>query len=789
MRQLKYVIRYLLKGRGSNSIKIISLTLGLTVGLVLFSQIAFEMSYDSFYPGAERIYQIRRASLNDTIRKAGEPIIYAPVPGGMMRDIQGVECATVLYTDYEDAVLLNGNVKFTERLLKTDEHFTELFGFRIISGDPAKMALPHHVFLSRSTAERMFGKADPVGEMLLYVEWNHEKKPVTVAGVFEDIPENSSFDPSVLLSIESMFSGAGREMWWLGNDSYYGYVKLAPGVRPEEVEAQVPRMLNNYYDVKAEAAKGRPVTYILTPIRTLHQGEAEVKRLLIILTLLATSLLIVSAMNYVLISISSLVKRSRQVGVYKTCGASNGNIFSQFMWETVVLIGIALVLSVFLIFLFRGTIEGLIQTSVGALFSPSNLWVSGVLVVVLIVIAGVIPARIFSSVPVTQVFRAASVNKRYWKNILLFVQFTAIAWMICVLVVVVRQYHLLINKDLGYTIENIVYAKLSGVSKDRMKLIKTEFSRIPSVLKAATSTNIPLHGMNGDKAYDPETRQKIFLYKLMGADEDFFETFGMKFVSGHTFDVNGFDIRDVVVNETFAKWFEASGFPLDKLFGVGMNEETYHQIVGVVKDFQLANLYHEMLPVMICPISASQEIWWGNRTYLILRVDKPSQALLKELNAKLFSLTEDDNLEFRSFKSEWVNEYKSALLLRNSIIIASIIMLLITLLGLIGYVEDEILRRRKEIAIRKINGATVKDILFVIAKDFAFIVLPALVLGSIGAHFFSVKWLQQFVARISPGFPLFFSVCFLLLLLQVVCICLRSWKVANENPVKSIKTE
>lgn len=789
MKRLKYVVRYLLRGRGSNLIKIISLTLGLTVGLVLFSQIAFEMSYDSFYPGAERIYQIRRANLNDTIRKAGEPIIYAPVPGGMMRDIKGVECATVLHTDYEEAAFLKENTKFNERMLRADEHFTELFGFRTIAGDPSKMALPHHVFLSRSTAGRMFGKDDPVGELLTYIAWNHEKKPVTVAGVFEDIPENSTFDPHILMSIESMFSGAGREMWWLGNDSYYGYVKLAPGIRPEEVEAQVPAMLNNYYDVKAAAADGRAVTYILTPIRTLHQGEAEVKRLLIILTLLATSLLIVSAMNYVLISVSSLVKRSKQVGVYKTCGASNSHIFSQFMLETVLLIGISLVLSVFLIFLFRGTIEELIQTSVGALFSPWNLWVSVALVVVLIGVAGVIPARIFSSVPVTQVFRSASVNKRYWKNILLFVQFTAISWIICVLVVVVRQYHLLTHKDLGYTIGNVVHAKLSGVSKDQMKVIKTEFARIPYVLKAATCTNIPLHGMNGDRVYDPETREKLFLYKLMGADQDFFETFGMKFVSGHTFDVDGFDIRDVVVNETFAKKLEAFHFPLDKPFGVEMNEKGYHQIVGILKDFQLDNLYSETLPVMICPIDVSQEIWWSTRTYLVLRVEKLSQELIKELNTQLISLTQDDNLEFVSFKSEWVNEYKSALLLRNSIIIASVIMLLITLLGLIGYVEDEILRRRKEIAIRKITGATVQDILFVIAKDFAFIVLPAMILGACGAYLFAIGWLQQFVARISLGFPLFFSACFVLLLLLVVCICLRSWRVANENPVESVKTE
>lgn len=508
MKQLNYVVRYLWKGRGNSLIKVISLTLGLVVGLVLYSQIAFEMSYENFYPGKDRIYRLRRICLSEEGRETySGPIIYAPMPEAMMSDIKGVECATLTDSSIEEITYQRDDKKYEEKTLKVDEHFLDLFQLEVLSGDARKMALPNQVFLSHSTAKRLFGNQNPVGELLLFIQYGYKNIPITVAGVYKDLPANTEFDFDVLMSIQTFFADWGGKPGWLENDSYVGYVRLQPDMKPEEVEARIPAMLNNYYDVKAYQAKGLDFEYYLDPITLIHKSNPDVKKLSLILGILAFSLLFVSAMNYVLISISSLVKRSRLVGVYKTCGASNGNIFMQFMLETVVLILISLLFSVFIIFLFRGTIEELVRMPVTVVFSVHNLWVIGALVAFLILIAGVVPAQIFSAIPASQAFRAGSVNKRYWKNVLLFVQFASVACVCSFLFIIVRQYDMMVNRDWGYSIENVLYVRLNGVSGDQLNLIKTEFERLPAVTHVSMATNIPLYDMNGDAVSDPETKK------------------------------------------------------------------------------------------------------------------------------------------------------------------------------------------------------------------------------------------------------------------------------------------
>lgn len=786
MQQMKYVIRYLVKERGSSLIRVVSLTLGLVVGLVLYSQVAFDLSCDNFYPDKDRLYRIQRISLSENGQPSEDALLYTPFPKAMMDDVKGVESATLTASATEEAILLVGDKKYTERMLNVDEHFLDVFPWKILSGDYAKLALPYQAFISQSAAKRMFGDTNPVGELIVYNQFGYKKVSITVAGVFEDIPKNSSFKQDVLLSIQTIFAEWKRQPGWLENDNYMGYVKLQPGVQPEVVDAQIPDMLNRCVDAQLLKDRGNNYIFYLKAFTSLHTTDPAVKRLLLILSLLASSLLLVSVMNYVLISISSLVKRSRLIGVYKTCGASNRNIFMQFIQETVALILVSLLLSILMIGLFRGEIEELIHTPVVALFSVRNLWVAFALTAVLVVVAGVMPALLFSKVSAMQVFKSAAVNKRSWKNTLLFVQFTSVACICVLLSVIVRQYSMMVNKDPGYTVDNVLFVNLNGVPYDRVYLIKSEFECLSSVVKVSVSTDIPVYDMCGDGIIDPETGKGLFSYKLMAADKDFIETLQIRMLSGSSFKKDGNNPQHVLVNEMFIEKMQSVGFPADKMF---KNLDSEKWIVGVVQDFQLLNLYKETEPVMICPVDPLQRVWWGTKNYLIVRVPELTTQLYSELNDKLFALTDNNCLEFRSYKQVWEDEYTEARLFRNSVIAASIIMLIITMLGLIGYIEDEIHRRHKEIAIRKINGATVADILSVISRDFIYVVIPAIVTGVLLSYVFCTNWLRQFAIKIPLTFFSFAVTSFILLFILFACICIRSWKVANENPVHSIQIE
>lgn len=784
IKQFEYVFRYLLNGRGSSLVKIISLTLGLVVSLVLYTQIAFEFSYDSFYPDSERIYRIRHINQNGEKPSFEDVLVHTPMPGCIKSDIRGVEDACLSAPDVELKTFLSGDKQFVEKVLNVDSSFMDVFRLPVLSGDIRKMALPYQVFLSGSAAQRMFGDSDPVGETLTYMYNNSKKLSIVVAGVFEDFPENASFRADMLLSIQTLFAQYGGEPGWDRNQFYLGYVKLSPGITPKEVEAPIPAMLSNYYKVKEK--DGAESRYQLDPLTSLHKTNPDVRKRMIILGVLAFSLLFVSAMNYVLISISSLVKRSKLIGVYKTCGATNTNIFIQFMLETVILIAVSLVLSGFLIFALRVQIEDLIQTSMSALFSSHNLWVVGILFIVLLLIAGVIPARLFSATPATHVFSAIAINKRYWKNLLLFVQFLSITCMSCVLFVIIRQYDMMVNRDWGYQMDKLLYVRLSGVPNEQLSLIKSEFKSLSYVSDATLSSNIPMFGMNGDGISDPETKEQMFSYKLMGADKDFFNTFRIALQSGKCFEKDGDSEEDVIVNEAFAHMLETHQFPLDGYF---LNIDGKRRITGIVQDFRLTSLYDETMPLMITSVDPLKGYWLFGDYYLTVRLDNYSPGELDEMNKKLLALTQNEVLAFTAYKDTWRNAYDDARLFQNSVIASSVIMLLITLLGLIAYVEDEIFRRHKEIAIRKINGATIKNVLAVVSKDFSFVVIPAMIVGSLLSYVLAQEWLRQFSVQVSLPLLLFILTCVSLLGFLLGCIYLRSWSAANENPVNSIKVE
>lgn len=784
MRQLYFTIRHFLRGRENNLIKIISLTLGLVVALVLFTKVAFEMSYDSYFPDSERIYRIQRKIYTEDKVDNETERLYAPVARDLKTDIEGIEEATGMMLEISEGFLQYEDKWIKERILESETSFFDLFGIRLIYGERDLPDITSNLYLSESAAIRFFGKENAIGKILA-----KDSKIYTVAGVFEDMPV-SHLDFDVLLPMK-------KELGWHNPDCFAGYIKLLPGVSPEGIEARIKNILPKYMNVEAMAEKGEIQEYYLVPIEKIHAGSPDVKRLVIILGLLAFSLLFVAAMNYVLISVSSLAKRSKQVGIHKCNGASNEKIFQMFIYETAVIIFIALVVSVLLIFIFKGGIEGIIQTSLGSVFSVHNLWVTGVVLIGLLLLAGIIPAFIFSAVPVTHLFRAYSTDKRNWKRALLFVQFSGVAFIATLLLIIVKQYNLLLYNDLGYTTKNVVYTDhIQKLSRDQVERIKIEFERLPEVISASVTSNLPTDGMNGVIAVHTENKDISFSSRSMGVDADFLETLQVKLLTGNNVTGSSNNYTRAVVNEKFVEMMGWEGSPIGQTFiGRGLNEsDMATEVIGVVKDFKMHTLYKNELnghaaPLMIFPIEKSEENWLFGWNRVILRLHDMDEATLTKLNEKLQQITGRPNTCFAGYQSKIQSIYHETLLYRDAIIAASIILFIITLLGLIGFTDDEVSRRGKEIAIRKIFGATVKDVLITILKGIVFISVPAIGIGLMFSFVVGNDWLQQFAEKISLNTYLFTLSGLSVLSGILLCVTTRAWGVANENPVNYLKTD
>lgn len=786
MKQFYYILRNILNAKTNSLIKIISLTLGLSVAVVLFSKVAFEMSYDKFYPDADRLYRIQRV-----INKAGEsvydgPIINYPVPGAMKDDLHEVENAVIIENIME-TYLTKEDVLYKEKVAVADSNFFDIFGMALIEGDKTLLGVPNNLYLSQSAAKRIFGDASPVGQTLV-IKINQSSH--TIAGVFKDMPDNSHLDFDAVLSLKTFSKDWNIDAsWWVGRDRFFGYVKLRDGADPKEVEAKIPDMLNKYYDAESMLGQGFDFKYFLNPVRELHSGDDTLKRLIMILSLLAFALLCVSAMNYVLISISSLATRAKAIGMHKCNGASNQHIFSMFLVETAILVFISIILSFLLLFTFRGNIEGLLQNSFTGIFSVSNLWVTLAVILVLILLAGIIPGAIFSSVPITQIFRAKTANKRHWKQVLLFVQFAGIGFVISLLVIIVKQYDMLLNRDLGYTTENILVTQnTEGITSEQISVLRDKLKQYPQIASVSVSHYLPIFRANGEMIRNEGSNETLFSSRSIVATPEYLQTFGIELLTGQSLPeqiTEGYN--GVLVNETFVKSMHWDDSPLGKTFS---NGGWTMEVIGVVKDYQLGSLYENKSGIDggIQPM-----IIVGRTTplhgYVIVRCNHSDLALQTEMTQLLRETSENNEAYFTDYKSLINEAYLSAKLFRNSILVASILILIITLLGLIGYTADEISRRSKEIAIRKITGATSANILQIISKDILFISLPAIIIGIMISYVTGMQWLQQFAVKIPLNALLFLTSGLFIILLILTSVIFRTWKVANENPVNSIKVE
>ncbi|MDH6342697.1 putative ABC transport system permease protein [Parabacteroides sp. PFB2-12] len=787
MKQFFYTLRYLVYRKGSNSIKVISLTLGLAVALVLFSKVAFELSYDRFYPDADRIYRIQRLIYSGETTAYDGPVVFGPVATAMKNDLAEVEeMVTTSRIPTTEEIYIHEENRFRIKRMSVQSSFFDVFGIKLLQGHADDLNVNSHIFLSESLARRVFGEEDPMGKPFLR---KGSEKPLLVAGVYTDLPANSHLTMDAVTG----FGYDPAEMPWLGRDSFLGYVKLRPGVSAEEVEAKIPAMLTKYYDVEAEKAKGNDIHYVLKPVTQLHSHDDTVRRLLTVLSVLAFSLLFISAMNYLLVSLSSLMVRAKSVGIYKCSGATNRNVFSMFFFETLGLILISVGLAVFLIFLFKVPIENMIQTSLKNVFMY-NIWVPLSVIGVLLLCTGIVPAVVFSRIPVSQVFRSYSLHKNRWKSSLLFTQFAGIAFVCTLLFVIVRQYDLLMNKDMGYSMEHVYFTEdMSGQSGEQYKVIKSELENMAQVKSVSVATNLPLDFMNGDIIVIPESNEQ-FSTRFMAADKDYLHTFGIQMAQGRAFTEENTQSSTILVNEKFASIMGWGESPIGRRLKTFMSNEPM-EVIGVVKDFQLMALFKqesEMLkdipPLVIFPMNPTEDVWWA-RKRIVVKLHEASAPVVAQLNKRLTSIAQDEDAYFMSYVDKMELSYIEARMFRKAVMIAALIMLLITFIGLYGYTDDEVNRRSKEIAIRKIVGASARDVLYTINKGVLIISVPALVIGLFISHIVGSSWLQQFAVKIALDAPLFIFSSMLVLGGIILCITVRTWRVANENPVNHLRTE
>lgn len=692
MKQLIYIFRYLTKGRGNNLIRILSLTLGLSVGAILLSQVAFETSFDRFYPDADRIYQARFVWVGEDRDYVSDGLFGEP--WHVLRDElpEAVSGAMVFPQHNLRPFYYKDRPHVFQGLYHADSAFFNLFGVKLSRGDLRSGFLnDRNIFISESCAERIFGGRNPIGETVLY----DKSARYAVAGVFEDFPKNStlSFDALIPLRNTAPFTdinGWQPNMKWGGTDCFRGYVKLAPGANPDSVNADIRKICRKYAD-KDE------VFFKLYPVTQLHRDNADVRYQIFIRSLLAFIVLLVAAMNYALASISSLATRARTMAMYKCNGNTTSGIFGMMLSETAILILLSMLLAVLLIFSLRQPIQQIIATPFNAIFTTGNLTKTLTVIIPLFLIAGIIPAKIFSSIPVALAFRNYALNKRSWKQSLLFIQFSCAALMISLLAIVVRQYHLLQHKDPGFRYESLVFVRFPGLDPAQADMLKHQLGKFPAVKAVSFASGLPGYECSGDNISEEATGRGVHIFAY-GVDPHFIPAMEIRMASGRNFGADPAG-NEIIVNEELVEKMQWTDSPIGKTV---LLFQTPRTIVGVVKNFHNRPLTGEqnsvIHPTVLVPAAGSP--------IMIAKLDGIAPESLSEIRELLTRLFPTTDITVEIYREVIRAQYEDARHFRSTVFVGVVVTLLISLIGLIGYTNNEIQRRSKEIAIRKVNGAT-----------------------------------------------------------------------------------
>ena len=778
-----------MKTKNDILIKVLSLSIGLSVGIVLIAKVFFELSYDSFYKDIDRVYTIRNYySQHGDENDYGQ--VSGAVPVGFMEEVPGVECGTrTTYVFNGDTYLDEDGNKLKATLVCADTCFFKVFDRPILAGEPVKaLGKWGSVMVNRSFAEKMGGVQECIGKQIANADMDGLK--MTIEGVFDDFPKNGSLDYDILLSMDTY--GKRSTDNWLGNDRYKGYVKLAPGIDPNTLSDAIRKMQEAHQPLEQMEAQGISMRYFLSPFSTMHTSSPKVKTQVILLSIIAALLIIISLLNYILIVISSMVKRSKEVGVRKCYGAEGKHIYWMLTKESLLHMSLSLVIAAIIIFAGRGIVENLLGVPFQTLLVPQSIVAIAAVLLFVLGISIVVPAELYQRIPVYAALKNYTENSRRWKLGLLGVQVLINVFLVVMMLIIGRQYQKVSNADTGYDYKNLYYFDMFDGDRQAQVRAAEALRRIPEVAGVAASYNLPYAGSNGDNVYLPDDDRELFnIADQYECSEGFYDLMGIEFLEGRA----PRDSSEIVVDEKFVKkmaeftdW--SDGAVGKQVFitghdGKGIMDKGHFTISGVYKSYLIGNLQDvDERPGALFYGEIGSMAHWMPHILFKVRPDA-----LEKVRGALNEALPDKEINIVSYAEEMRAAYADSKKMRNTMALGVVFSLLIALLGLIGFIKDESLRRSKEMAVRKINGATTQDILSIFAADIMKLSAVMAVIACAAAFFVAHKWLEQFAEKVSLNPLYFIGGAVLVLLIVLGVVVLNCLKIARANPVDSLKNE
>lgn len=820
----KIAYRNLLKNKAFSFVNIFGLAIGMAACFFIFAYVHFETSYDDWHPDAADIYRVN-ISFGGSFAHGEFPAMATNHPAvgpAMKRDFPEVRAfarlappavflpgTTVSYTDKAGEV-----VSFNQdKMFFADPSFLTMFSFPLVAGNPA-MALgePKTVVISETTAKKYFGNTDPMGKTLML----NARLPLTVTGVFRDVPENSHVKFDMLVSFLTVGPQFGYDIW--GWPEFYNYVQLAPGTDPRTLEAKFPAFTEHYLG-KVQRELSFQTYFHLQRLTDIHLHSEKIKgpetggsqEEIYFLTLIGVLILVIAWINFINLSTAKATERAKEVGLRKVVGGRRVQIVWQFILESVLINLLALVLSAVIVwccFPFFGAFVGkdiAHGTPDSGIWHASFFWAGVVSVYLVSALAvGAYPALILSAFRPAAVLKGKFVNSgkgMMLRKALVMVQFVLSILLIAGTITVYSQLSYMEHQRLGYDKDQMLIVRAPTIRDStfttRIGVFQTRLLQDPAVGGVAPSSDIPgkpVIGRNFVRKGTDDKTHNLATY-ISEVNENFFKTYGMELVAGRalqraTDTINQFQvggIARVIVNERVVQGlgFKSNEAALnqDIVFGYGPGPIPA-RIVGVVRNYHQRSLKEGYDPMLYCYPS------YDNWRYFSVRVSTGHlQQTLAAISQAYRSVFPGNPFDY-FFLNEYFNrQYLSDHRFGKVFGLFTVLAILVACLGLLGLSSFMIRLRTKETGIRKVLGASVGSLMILFSKDFVRLVGWATVISIPLIYAGAGMWLRNYAFHIGIGWYILAAPSALLLMIALVLVGVQSAKTAFGNPAESLKTD
>jgi putative ABC transport system permease protein len=797
--------REIYKNKTFSIIHIFGLTLGIAAFVLILQYALYELSYDNFYKNADEIYRVRQ----DRYEK------------GKLSTTWGAGCAAIgpaLKKEFpevlEYAILTNVNaiINISESNFREDKmyaantSFLTMFPVKLLAGvDSTALDEPYTAVISESIAKKYFGGGDVIGQVFKI----NKKAVFKISGVFKDVPENTHLRFNILISWPTYVKWVGPsvETAWVW-DGFYTYVRLQKGTDIKAFE----KKMNDFTGKQTEEQTRQDnssAEYILQPLRSIHLNsnlmwEAEVNgdsKTVYFLMVIAFIILIIAWVNYINLSTVKAIFRSREVAIRKISGAFRIQLIKQFLIESFAINIIASLFALILVIVSMPYFR--VLTGKAMSLNTIEVWMIFIaMILVGPVVSGLYPALIISSFKPMAIFQGklnGGSGGTFIRKALVVFQFAASIALIAGTFTVYTQLIYMRRQELGVNIDQTLVIKGPGVAdstyNEKITAFKAELLKYPLIKSITASMSVPGSKVQWNaggirRAGDDDT--KANQYRIIGIDYDFVDAYNIPVLTGRNFSKEfSTDEATVLFNEEAVKLmnFETPESAIgEDIFFWGDK----YKIIGVLKNFHQESL-KENYDALIFRLTP------GTRDYYSIKLNyngppgsdsfNTTRTTIEKIKEKWEQFFPGNPFDYFFLSDHYDKQYRAEIQFRTIFELFAILAVVIACLGLFGLSWFIIIQRTKEIGIRKVNGASVAEILLLISSDFFKLILIGIIIAAPVAYLFSINWLEKYPYKVGFSWWLFILSGFVIFVISALTISYNTMVIAHTNPAKSLKYE